>query len=113
MPEGVQLARDLERHPALATALAGLVAPHELPDEPSQLMRVIESNLSIYGHPTSTVPKGAAGSPQAVVDSRGAVHGFAKLRVVDASVIPCVPSSVTNLTTIMLAERIAHLVYSP
>ncbi len=112
MLEGVQLARDLARHPALTPSLAGLLIPRELPGEAAQLMQMVESNLSIYGHPTSTVPMGAADSPQAVVDSRGAVHGFAALRVVDASIIPYVPSSVTNLTTIMLAERIAHLVYS-
>ncbi|MFC9876176.1 GMC family oxidoreductase [Nocardia salmonicida] len=112
MLEGVQLARDLARHSALAPSLAGLLIPRELPDEAEQLMQVVESNLAIYGHPTSTVPMGATDSPRAVVDSRGAVHGFAALRVVDASIMPSVPSSVTNLTTIMLAERIADLVYN-
>ncbi|MGS2805899.1 GMC family oxidoreductase [Nocardia sp. MW-W600-9] len=112
MLEGVQLARDLARHPALTPSLAGLLIPHELPDDAAQLMQVIESNLAVYGHPTSTAPMGSADSPQAVVDSRGAVHGFAALRVVDASILPYAPSSVTNLTTIMLAERVAHLVYT-
>lgn len=112
MLEGVRIARDLARDPALAPSLAGLLMPRELPDEAEELTRVIESSLSIYGHPTSTAPMGAADSPQAVVDSRGAVHGLAALRVVDASIIPYVPSSVTNLTTIMVAERIAHLIYN-
>jgi choline dehydrogenase len=40
------------------------------------------------------------------VDSLGLVHGVDRLRVVDASIIPEVPSTVTNLTVIMLAERI-------
>ena len=112
MLEGVELSRLLARHPALAPSLAGLLIPHELPDDAAHLMQVVESNLSIYGHATSTVPMGAAGSPRAVVDSRAAVHGFAGLRVVDASIMPYVPSSVTNLTTIMLAERIADLIYN-
>ncbi|MFD3461162.1 GMC family oxidoreductase [Nocardia fluminea] len=112
MLEGVKLASDLARHPALTPSLAGLMIPHELPDDAAQLMQVIESNLAVYGHPTSTAPMGSADSPRAVVDSRGAVHGFAALRVVDASIIPYAPSSVTNLTTIMLAERVAHLVYT-
>jgi choline dehydrogenase len=112
MLEGVQLARELARHPALTPSLAGLLFPPEVPDEGAELMQVVESHLTIYGHATSTVPMGAADSSRAVVDSRGAVHGFAALRVVDASIIPSVPSSVTNLTTIMIAERIAHLVYS-
>ncbi|WP_054811735.1 GMC family oxidoreductase [Nocardia arizonensis] len=112
MLEGVRLARELARHPALTPSLADLLIPHELPDDATQLTRVIESGLAIYGHATSTAPMGTADSPRAVVDSRGAVHGFAALRVVDASIIPSSPSSVTNLTTIMLAERIADLVYT-
>ncbi|MFG3284218.1 GMC family oxidoreductase [Streptomyces sp. NPDC048111] len=111
MLEGVRTARDLARGPALAPLLDGLLVPDELPDDDAELLRIVESHLSVYGHPTSTVPMGAADSPRAVVDARGAVHGLDALRVVDASVIPYVPSSVTNLTTIMLAERIADLAY--
>jgi choline dehydrogenase-like flavoprotein len=33
------------------------------------------------------------------------------LRIVDASIIPRIPSTVTNLTTIMLAERIFSRAY--
>jgi choline dehydrogenase len=49
---------------------------------------------------------GGPGDPWAVVDSVGQVRGVDRLRVVDASIIPEVPSSTTNLTVIMLAERI-------
>ena len=49
--------------------------------------------------------------PWAVVDSVGAVKGFDNLRVVDASIIPEVPSTVTNLTVIMIAERVFQRVY--
>ena len=65
-----------------------------------------------YGHPTSTVPMGGSGDPWAVVDSVGAVKGVSGLRVADASIIPEVPSSTTNVTTIMLAERIYQRVYA-
>jgi choline dehydrogenase len=40
-----------------------------------------------------------------------AVHDIERLRVVDASIIREVPSTVTNLTVIMLAERIFQRVY--
>ena len=43
----------------------------------------------------------------AVVDSRGVVYGVTSLSVVDASVIPLAPSAATNLTTVMIAERIS------
>ena len=50
--------------------------------------------------------------PWAVVDSVGAVKGVSGLRVADASIIPEVPSSTTNVTVIMLAERIYQRVYA-
>jgi choline dehydrogenase len=46
------------------------------------------------------------------VDSHGAVKGIDGLRVVDASIMPVVPSVAINPTTIMIAERIAKTVYS-
>jgi choline dehydrogenase len=110
--EGVKLARDLARDPALAPHLAGLLIPGELPTGDEDLLRFIEANLAVYGHPTSTAPMGGPADPWAVVDARGAVKGVHALRVVDASIIPQVPSTVTNLTTIMLAERIHRLVYA-
>jgi choline dehydrogenase-like flavoprotein len=55
---------------------------------------------------------GGSSDPWAVVDSAGAVQGVSGLRVVDASIIPEVPSAVTNLTVIMLAERIYQRVYA-
>jgi hypothetical protein len=49
---------------------------------------------------------GPAGDPQAVVDQYCRVHGE-KLRIVDASVMPNVPRANTNLTCIMIGERVA------
>ena len=46
------------------------------------------------------------------MDSRGAVTGIDGLRVVDASIMPAVPSVALNPTTIMIAERIAKVVYA-
>jgi len=43
---------------------------------------------------------------RSVVDSVGAVKCIERPRVVDASIIPEVPSTATNLTVIMLAEKI-------
>jgi choline dehydrogenase len=46
----------------------------------------------------------------AVVDVWGKVRGIEALRVVDASILPDIPSVPTNVTTIMVAERIASTI---
>jgi choline dehydrogenase-like flavoprotein len=60
------------------------------------------------GHPTSTCSIGRPDAPMAVVDSDCRVHGVGNLRVVDASVMPSVPSANTNLPTTMIGEKLAH-----
>ena len=45
--------------------------------------------------------------PQAVVDAQARVHGIEGLRVVDASIMPRIPSANLNAPTQMIAARIA------
>jgi choline dehydrogenase len=42
-----------------------------------------------------------------VVDQHGRVHGLEALRIVDASIMPDCIRANTNVTTIMIGERIA------
>ena len=101
MVEGVELGRAIARNPVFAPFVAAELAPG--PDD--SVAEVVAANVAVYGHPTSTAPMGD------VVDSLGAVHGVSGLRVVDAAIIPVIPSSTTNVTVIMLAERIYQRVY--
>ena len=111
MLEGVKLARAIARNEVFAPFTAGEILPGDGVTDDA-LPGVIANNLAVYGHPTSTVPMGGPGDPWAVVDAVGAVNGLSGLRVVDASIMPEVPSTVTNLTTIMIAERIYQRVYA-
>ena len=61
-------------------------------------------------HPVSTCAIGRRDDPMAVVDSECRVYGVPNLRVVDASIMPRVPSANTNLPTIMVAERASELI---
>ena len=111
MLEGVKLARKLGRNPALARFIELEILPGDaVTDE--QLPDAVASNLASYGHPTATAPMGGPDDPWAVVDAQGCVTGLSGLRVVDASIIPAVPSVAINPTTIMLAEQIAATVYT-
>ena len=64
---------------------------------------------SVFGvwHASGTCRMGPAHDPSAVTDSEGRVHKVAGLRVVDASLMPRLPSANTNIPTIMMAEKIA------
>jgi choline dehydrogenase len=111
MLEGVKLSRAIARNQVFAPFTAGEILPGDAVND-EDLPEVIANNLAVYGHPTSTVPMGGPGDRWAVVDALGAVKGVTGLRVVDASIMPEVPSTVTNLTTIMIAERISQRVYA-
>jgi choline dehydrogenase len=110
MVEAVELSRRIGRSAPFSELIDHEMAPGASMPDGQALRRNIVANVAGYQHPTSSVPMGADGDRTAVVDAWGAVRGIAALRVVDASIIPDIPSVATNLTTIMLAERIsAHL----
>jgi 5-(hydroxymethyl)furfural/furfural oxidase len=60
-------------------------------------------------HATSSCRMGTAEDRMAVTDEAGRVHGVDGLRVVDASIMPVIPSANTNFPTMMVAERIAAM----
>ena len=109
--EGVRISRRLARSAVFGPLQAGELMPGDAVSDEA-LPEAIAANLATYGHPTSTVPMGGPSDPAAVVDSVGAVRVLRSLRVVDASIIPRVPSTVTNLTTIMVAEHIYRSAYA-
>ena len=72
-----------------------------------ELKAAIRAGLITFYHGTSSVPTGGPDDPAAVVDGAGTVRGLTGLRVVDASIMPEPVPVPVNLTTILLAERIA------
>ncbi len=59
-------------------------------------------------HPCGTARMGPVSDPDAVVDQYGCVHGLEGLVVADASIMPSVPRANTNLSCIMIGERIGE-----
>ena len=56
-------------------------------------------------HPCGTIPMGTDADPAAAVDGRGRMREIGGLIVADASIMPTIPSSNTNLSALMIGER--------
>ena len=60
-------------------------------------------------HVMGTCKMGPAGDPQAVVDDTLKVHGLENLSVIDASIMPTMPSANLNASTLMIAEKASDM----
>ena len=60
-------------------------------------------------HPVGTCKMGPAGDPQAGVDDTLKVHGRENLSVIDASIMPTMPSANLNASTLMIAEKASDM----
>lgn len=69
--------------------------------------RFARSTYDSYHHGVGTCMMGPAANRMAVVDERLRVHGIAHLWIADASIMPTVVHANTNLTAIMIGERLA------
>ena len=61
-------------------------------------------------HASGTCKMGRDSDPMAVVDARLHVHGVERLRVVDCSVFPVMPTANTQMPAYVVAERAADLI---
>ncbi len=66
-----------------------------------------------FYHPVGTCRMGRDDDPLAVVDTECRVRGISGLRVIDASVMPTITRANTNLTVIMIAEKMAATMRGP
>jgi choline dehydrogenase-like flavoprotein len=84
------------------------ILPGEDARSDADLAAFIRRKAETVYHPVGTCRMG--NDESAVVDCELRVRGVAGLRVVDASVMPCLPGGNTNAPTIMIAERAAELI---
>jgi choline dehydrogenase len=105
---GLRLALEIAQSPHLAPYAAALTAPAaaDMASE-AALQRYVRRTVGSYAHAAGTAPMGRDAAAGAVVDQYCRVLGVEHLRVVDASVMPSLPRANTNLTCIMIGERVA------
>ncbi len=101
----------LTRHIAAQPALAPFHPDEYLPgpavrnDDDAALLKAAGDIGTTIFHPIGTAKMGLASDPMMVVDDRLRVAGIARLRVIDASVMPTITSGNTNAPTMMIAEK--------
>jgi len=109
LAEGYQRAIEVVRQPALRDACADPSASEARGDE---VLEFIRANAYSIPHVVGTCAMGPRPKDGSVVDSSGNVHGTERLSVVDASIMPDVPSGFTHFPTIMIAERLSERIRS-
>lgn len=76
----------------------------------TELNRFILSNVFDAAHISGTCRMGSVDDPNVVVDDHGRVLGLKNLRVADASIFPWVPSANTNISAVLVGEKIADII---
>jgi choline dehydrogenase len=107
MIEAIRAARAIAKTPPLSGLLRHETFPGSRIFGDSGLEAAVRASVGTYHHPVGTCRMGPSTDEEAVVDSKGNVHGVDCLSVVDASIMPTIPAANTNLPTIMVAERCA------
>ena len=106
----LRLTRNIVAQPAMAPYRPEEHQPGAQKQSDEELARAAGDIGTTIFHPTCTCAMGRTDDPNAVVDSELRVRGIARLRVIDASIMPTITSGNTNAPTVMIAERGAELI---
>ena len=107
---GVRLIRRLLQTPELAPFVDCEVLPGPDVQSDDALLDFAYANGSTTYHLIGTAKMGPVTDPMAVVDDELRVHGLQGLRVVDASIMPSMPSANTYATTLMIASKASDMI---
>ena len=105
--EGIQRARQVSRSPALAPFVVRETRPGPGVTDDGALLDYIKDTVQTSWHQLGTCKMGVDG--QSVVDPQLRVRGIERLRVIDSSICPTIPSANTNIPSIAIGEKGADL----
>lgn len=103
----VRITREIFAQSALSPYRGREISPGKNLQSDSDIDAFVRAHAETAYHPSCSNKMGT--DPLAVVDHQGRVHEMEGLRVVDASIMPIIPTGNLNAPTIMIAEKIADL----
>ncbi len=110
MRAAVRLTREVFSQPAFDSYRGAELAPGPEVRTDAEIDAFVRAHAESAYHPACSCKMGLESDPMAVVDAECRVMGVDALRVVDAGVMPSIPSCNLNAPTIMLAEKAADLI---
>ncbi len=111
MREMVRLCVQLGEHESFQDIIEERVAPTDADLASSEsLDEWIMREVTTSQHISCTCKMGPSSDAMAVVDQYGKVHGLEGLRVADASIMPDCIRANTNVTTMMIGERVSEFI---
>jgi choline dehydrogenase-like flavoprotein len=108
MVKGFKIMRRLLNQPALARFGARELTRSAAAQTDEEIEAFIRGQADSIYHPVGTCKMG--NDDMAVVDATLKVHGIEGLRVVDASIMPCIVGGNTNAPTVMIAEKAVDMI---
>jgi 4-pyridoxate dehydrogenase len=107
---GVHMTREVAAQPSMQRFIAREFYPGSDKTSDADIDAHIRATAITVHHPAGTCKMGSATDELAVVDTELKVRGIDALRVVDASVMPDLPSGNINAAVLMIAEKAADLI---
>jgi choline dehydrogenase len=109
MIRGIRAGRRIYNQEPLKRLIGQELEPGSNLQSDAELEVFVRRVGAITQHPVGTCRMGVDADGGAVVDAQLRVRGVTALRVIDASIMPNVPSGNTNAPTIMVAEKGADI----
>lgn len=107
---GVKIMRALLQSGQMAKYLSEETNPGKEIQSDEQILDFCRQTGSTAFHLVGTSKMGPRDDKFSVVDDRLRVHGIERLRIIDASIMPTIPSGNTYAATLMIAEKGAAMI---
>ncbi|MGH9549932.1 MAG: GMC family oxidoreductase [Terriglobales bacterium] len=108
MISGLRMVRDIMKRPAMSAYIAEELQPGRSCESDEDMVQFVRQHGRTCMHPAGSCRMGS--DELSVVDANLRVHGLARLRIVDGSIMPSLVSANPNATTVMIAEKGAEMI---